>query len=76
MQKPKISCIYLDMDGVIANFEQRYEEWFGNVPEEERRTHFKANFVKELIQNQLLNLSLTRKVMAKVLKTCIVEYQI
>lgn len=45
---PKISCIYLDMDGVIANFEQRYEEWFGNVPEEERRTHFKANFVKAI----------------------------
>jgi hypothetical protein len=33
MNKPKISVIYLDMDGVIANFIKRYEELFGMKPE-------------------------------------------
>lgn len=41
----KISCIYLDMDGVIANFEKRYEELYGIIPESERRKHFQKNFV-------------------------------
>lgn len=43
---PKISRIYLDMDGVIADFEKRYEEMFGNIPEADRRKHFSNNFVR------------------------------
>ena len=32
----RISCIYLDMDGVIANFEKRYKELFNIYPAEAR----------------------------------------
>lgn len=46
----KISCIYLDMDGVIANFDKRYEELYGKISEEERRKKFHGNF-KEFIEN-------------------------
>lgn len=38
MNKPKISVIYLDMDGVIANFSKRYEELFGMKPENADKT--------------------------------------
>lgn len=38
------SCIYLDMDGVIADFNGRYREIYGDIPESERRKHFEANF--------------------------------
>jgi len=34
MQKPKISCIYLDMDGVIADFVKRYKELYRLEPRE------------------------------------------
>ena len=30
---PKINCIYLDMDGVIADFEKRYLELYGVTPQ-------------------------------------------
>jgi hypothetical protein len=33
---PKINCIYLDMDGVIANFEKRYVELFKVQPSSTR----------------------------------------
>jgi hypothetical protein len=38
--------IYLDMDGVIANFSKRYEELFGALPAGERRgqAHFDKNW--------------------------------
>ncbi len=44
MNKPKLSVIYLDMDGVIANFEKRYKELFHQDPEVDRKTHFKKYF--------------------------------
>ena len=34
MQKPKISMIYLDMDGVIADFSKRYKELYRMEPRE------------------------------------------
>ena len=34
MIKPKISCVYLDMDGVIADFVKRYREMYGMDPRE------------------------------------------
>jgi hypothetical protein len=39
--------IYVDMDGVIANFEKRYQEKFGEHPDTTRnRKNFGSNFVK------------------------------
>lgn len=38
MNNPKISVIYLDMDGVIANFNKRYEELFNIKPEKADRS--------------------------------------
>ena len=39
MQKPKISCIYLDMDGVIADFVKRYKEIFQMEPKQAEKKH-------------------------------------
>ncbi len=45
MNKPNISVIYLDMDGVIADFSKRYEELFGMKPEKADRTgEFSSQF--------------------------------
>lgn len=49
MQKPKISCIYLDMDGVIADFSKRYKELYHMEPREAEK-HKKFNhFFDEFI---------------------------
>lgn len=47
----KISKIYLDMDGVIANFEKRYVERYGHVSEQVRRSVFRDNF-KDFIETE------------------------
>lgn len=45
MPKPKIDCIYLDMDGVIADFEKRYKELYHMEPREaEKKTQFNGFF--------------------------------
>lgn len=45
MQKLKIECIYLDMDGVIADFEKRYKELFHMQPiEAENKKEFDYYF--------------------------------
>lgn len=45
MNKLKLSVIYLDMDGVIANFESRYKELYGLSPEQTRdRKEFNGYF--------------------------------
>ena len=52
MQKPKISCIYLDMDGVIADFNKRYIELYHMHPREaEKQTKF-YHFFQEFINTQ------------------------
>jgi hypothetical protein len=51
MNKPKLSVIYLDMDGVIANFEKRYKELFHHDPKEDRKKSFYGNF-EQLIYGQ------------------------
>jgi len=43
MQKPRISCIYLDMDGVIADFSKRYKELYHMEP---RQAEKKKEFIK------------------------------
>ena len=51
ISKPKISCIYLDMDGVIADFVKRYKELYHMEPREaEKHDKFKK-FFDEFIQN-------------------------
>ena len=32
MSKPKVKCIYVDMDGVLADFRKRYIELFDADP--------------------------------------------
>jgi len=45
MQKPNIKCIYLDMDGVIADFEKRYKELFRMHPKEaDGKKQFHSSF--------------------------------
>jgi hypothetical protein len=45
MQKPKISCIYLDLDGVIADFVKRYKEQYHILPREaEKKKEFDKFF--------------------------------
>jgi hypothetical protein len=51
MQKLKISNIYLDMDGVIADFDKKYKELYRITPREaENRDEFRK-FFHEFINN-------------------------
>jgi hypothetical protein len=45
----QIDKIYVDMDGVLCNFEKRYTERYGHISEEVRRSTFKTNF-KDFIE--------------------------
>jgi hypothetical protein len=59
MQKPKIECIYLDMDGVIADFEKRYKELYGIHPREaENKQKFNAYFDDFIANNNFATLDL------------------
>jgi hypothetical protein len=45
MSKPNIEKIFLDMDGVIVNFEKRYEERYGgDTPKNQNEDIFTKNF--------------------------------
>jgi hypothetical protein len=39
-----IAKIYVDMDGVLCNFEKRYQELYGDISQHDRRTQFRPNF--------------------------------
>ena len=59
MQKPKVSVIYLDMDGVIADFENRYKELYHMVPREaEKHKKFDKFFDEFIATQQFANLDL------------------
>jgi len=59
MQKPKISCIYLDMDGVIADFVKRYKELYDMEPREaEKKKEFNKYFDEFIATNQFATLDL------------------
>jgi hypothetical protein len=59
MQKPKISCIYLDMDGVIADFVKRYKEMYGMLPREaEKKKEFDKYFNEFIATKQFETLDL------------------
>ena len=40
----KIAKIYVDMDGVLCNFEKRYKELYGIVDDRDRKKRFRPNF--------------------------------
>jgi hypothetical protein len=52
----KFTKIMVDMDGVLCNFEKRYNELFGNVPDGERRTKFHKNFIEFINGNNFATL--------------------
>jgi hypothetical protein len=52
MQKPKISMIYLDMDGVIADFVKRYKEMYQMEPREAEKKKEFDKFFDEFIQTK------------------------
>ena len=57
MQKPKIECIYLDMDGVIADFSKRYKELYHMEPREaEKKQQFNDLFAEFIATNQFATL--------------------
>ena len=52
MTQPKISCIHLDMDGVIADFTKRYKELYHMEPRE-AESHKKFNkFFDQFIETE------------------------
>ena len=59
MIKPKIECIYLDMDGVIADFVKRYKELYHMEPREaEKKKEFNKFFDEFIETNQFATLDL------------------
>ena len=59
MIKPKIECIYLDMDGVIADFVKRYKELYHMEPREaEKKKEFNKFFDEFIETNQFATLDM------------------
>jgi len=59
MQKPKISMIYLDMDGVIADFTKRYKELYHMEPKDaEKKKQFDKFFNEFIATGQFAKLDL------------------
>ena len=59
MIKPKISCVYLDMDGVIADFVKRYKELYHMEPREAEKNKKFDHFFDQFIEtNQFATLDL------------------
>ena len=79
MHKPKISCIYLDMDGVIADFVKRYKEIYRMEPREaEKQQKFYHYFEEFIATNQFATLDLMPDAMQGIefLRKCSVPTQI
>ena len=49
MRKPNIECIYLDMDGVIADFAKRYTELYHMDPREAEKNEKFDHYFNEFI---------------------------
>ena len=49
MKTPRVSKIYVDMDGVLCDFEKRYKELYGNIKDRDKKSSFRPNF-KEFIK--------------------------
>ena len=54
----KIEKIYVDMDGVIADFEKRYVSLSGHVSESKRRSLFVQNFIGFIADENFVTLEL------------------
>ena len=54
----QIDKIYVDMDGVIADFEKRYTELYGKLSEDERKNKFRTNFNEFILTQQFATLDL------------------
>ena len=52
----KISKIYVDMDGVLCDFEKRYKELYGDISDRDRRSTFRPNFADFIATNQFATL--------------------
>ena len=79
MRKPQISCIYLDMDGVIADFVKRYKELYNMEPKEaEKNKKFDHFFDEFIASNQFATLDLMPGAMEGIefLRKCSVPTQI
>ena len=79
MNKPKVSCIYLDMDGVIADFVKRYKELYRMEPKEaEKNKKFDSFFDEFIGTNQFATLDLMPGAMEGIefLRKCSVPTQI
>jgi hypothetical protein len=59
MHKQFIKTIYLDMDGVIADFEKRYKEMFETMPSRDDKSNkFNRNFDKFIESKQFATLEM------------------
>jgi uncharacterized HAD superfamily protein len=54
----KISKIYVDMDGVLCDFEKRYVELYGSLDNREHKHLFRSNFDKFISTGQFATLEL------------------
>lgn len=53
MKKPKyMRKLYLDMDGVLCDFDKRFRELFGHPPEEVKGTFTKSSHWKEFVEGE------------------------
>jgi hypothetical protein len=48
--------IYVDLDGVLCDFEKRYTELYGHISDQVRRTTFRSNFSDFIATNQFATL--------------------
>lgn len=60
MPKSNLSVIYLDMDGVIADFNKRYYELYGSYPERgaKKQKDFDVNFDRLIAEGHFATLDL------------------
>jgi len=59
MNKPKIECVFLDLDGVVCDFEKRFSELFGVLPSEaESKNNFYPLFLEFIKNKQFESLDL------------------
>ena len=59
MHRKFIKTIYLDMDGVIANFEKRYKELFQTMPgRDDKSSRFNKNFDEFIATKQFASLEM------------------
>ena len=56
----KISKVYVDMDGVLCDFEKRYKERYGEIDDRNRRSTFRPNFTDFIETEQFATLEIMK----------------